>query len=214
MAKPQDCCGHLGLPVVLYSLRISTWRSFTLSRHSLTDSSLHTSRGSSARVFPYASPAASTSLAFFFRSRMVAMTKRTRRRSRRWVVRHSPPGEGTCLWLTVHWHKHRWHIHRDRKNRHRPNLSVETHTHTLAEIANEVRRLPLPPSFNNRQLNFEPASTLTYIPPDESITKSPSTQASLESFPCLQCGTAVHNAITCCKQQLNQTLIYPAVLHR
>lgn len=64
---------------VSHSLRISIWRSLTLLMHCLIDSSLHTSSGSNIKVFPYASPAASTSLFFFFRSRMVAITNRERR---------------------------------------------------------------------------------------------------------------------------------------
>ncbi|TNN39809.1 hypothetical protein EYF80_050024 [Liparis tanakae] len=51
---------------VSHSLRMSTWRSLTLLTHCLTDSSLHTSSGSSVSVSPYASPAASRSLSFFF----------------------------------------------------------------------------------------------------------------------------------------------------
>lgn len=66
---------------VSHSLRISIWRSFTLLMHCLTDSSLHTSSGSNVNVLPYASPAASTSLSFFFRSRMVAMTDREGQKS-------------------------------------------------------------------------------------------------------------------------------------
>lgn len=53
------------------------WRSFTLLTHCLTDSSLHTSSGSSTMVLPNVSPAASTRLSFFLRSRMVAMTVKT-----------------------------------------------------------------------------------------------------------------------------------------
>lgn len=58
------------------SLRMSMWRSFMLLMHCLTDSSLQTSSGSNMRVFPYVSPAASTNLSFFFRSRMVAITRK------------------------------------------------------------------------------------------------------------------------------------------
>lgn len=77
---------------VSHSLRISIWRSLTLLMHCLTDSSLHTSSGSNIKVLPYASPAASTSLSFFFRSRMVAMTDRERRRRGRYYF--------TCVgWL-------------------------------------------------------------------------------------------------------------------
>lgn len=55
-------------------LRMSMCLSWTLLMHCLTESSLHTSRACSVRVFPNASPAACTSLSFFFRSRMVAIT--------------------------------------------------------------------------------------------------------------------------------------------
>lgn len=57
-----------------YPLRTSTCRSLIPLMHCLTDSSLQTSRTASERVFPYASPAASTSLSLRFRSRIVAIT--------------------------------------------------------------------------------------------------------------------------------------------
>ncbi|TNN49236.1 hypothetical protein EYF80_040534 [Liparis tanakae] len=58
----------------LYSLRTSTWRSLMPLTHCWTDSSLQTSSTARDRVFPYASPAASTSLSLRFRSRIVATT--------------------------------------------------------------------------------------------------------------------------------------------
>lgn len=59
---------------VFYPLRTSTCRSLIPLIHCLTDSSLQTSRTARERVFPYASPAASTSLSLRFRSRIVAIT--------------------------------------------------------------------------------------------------------------------------------------------
>lgn len=59
---------------VFYPLRTSTCRSLIPLIHCLTDSSLQTSSTASERVFPYASPAASTSLSLRFRSRIVAIT--------------------------------------------------------------------------------------------------------------------------------------------
>lgn len=79
-----------------HPLRTSTCRSLIPLIHSLTDSSLHTSRTARERVFPYASPAASTSLSLRFRSRMVAITGNETQKRRTSARTHQ------CWWLLRH----------------------------------------------------------------------------------------------------------------